>query len=514
MTTPFDGYNVYYGDLHSHCNIGYAHGSIEDAFHNARLQLDFACVTVHAHWHDIPEQDERLADVVAYHRRGFERTAANWSHLQDVVRANHRDGQFVAFLGFEWHSLHYGDHNIYFNGAEGDIIRAGDMDELRAGLYQYQERGIETMLIPHHIGYKAGYRGINWDEVNPEFIRVVEIMSMHGASESDEAPYPYLHTMGPRDWRSSLHYGLEQGHIVGVVGSTDHHSAHPGSYGRGRAGVWATELTRAGIWEAIQARRTYALTGDRIALQFSLNGQPMGAVVEPCEERALAVAVEGGGALDMVELLHNNRVIRRWDLYEREETDVFAQPVKVYLEVGWGEQGQNVDWQVELEIVAGELLAVEPRFRGHEIVAPQSDEQQKYAFSRWRRKGAAGLEFSTRTWGNVTATTPSTQGVCLQLRATPDTLIRGSINGKEVGVKVAELVRGPQSDYLGGFLTPAFYFHRAIPCSEYAAGGLRFTHHVSSQTRDWYYVRVRQKNGQWAWSSPIWVGAGHDPARG
>ena len=108
---------------------------------------------------------------------------------------------------------------------------------------------------------------------------------MHGASESAAAPYPYLHTMGPRDWRSTYHYGLAQGHLAGAVGSTDHHSAHPGSYGHGRLGAWAPELTRDVIWDAIQQRRVYALTGDRIALAFALNDGLMGQVLPPTAQR-------------------------------------------------------------------------------------------------------------------------------------------------------------------------------------------------------------------------------------
>jgi hypothetical protein len=34
MTNPYENLQVYYGDLHSHCNVGYGHGSIEDAFQN------------------------------------------------------------------------------------------------------------------------------------------------------------------------------------------------------------------------------------------------------------------------------------------------------------------------------------------------------------------------------------------------------------------------------------------------------------------------------------------------
>ena len=58
--------------------------------------------------------------------------------------------------------------------------------------------------------------------------------------------------------------GLRQGHKFGFVASTDHHAGFPGSYGDGMAAVLAEEKTRESIWEAIKARRTYAVTGDRI----------------------------------------------------------------------------------------------------------------------------------------------------------------------------------------------------------------------------------------------------------
>lgn len=154
MPGPYDALHVYYGDLHSHSAVGYGHGSPEDAFHNARLQLDFVCLTPHGWWHDIPADEPRLAAVVDYHRQGFARAAQQWAHIKELVRRNHQDGAFVTFLGFEWHSCRYGDHNVYFKGDDGEIIRADDMDALRAALRAYRARGIETMLIPHHIGYK------------------------------------------------------------------------------------------------------------------------------------------------------------------------------------------------------------------------------------------------------------------------------------------------------------------------------------------------------------------------
>jgi hypothetical protein len=505
----YEDLSVYYGDLHSHCAVGYGHGSLQDAFENARLQLDFAAVTVHAHWPDIPAGEGRLTDLVDYHQRGFQKADDAWPHVEQVVEAHYEPGRFVTFLGHEWHSNQYGDHNVYFNGSSGAILRAASLDEMRQTIRRLRGEGIEAIFIPHHIGYKRGYRGINWDAFTPELSPVVEIMSMHGASESPNAPYPYLHTMGPRDWCSMYQYGLARGHIVGAIGSSDHHSAHPGSYGHGRMAVWAEALSRDAIWNAIQARRTYALTGDRIALAFSINRGGMGAVLPPSDRRDVSVSVEGGNALDYVEVLHNNCIIHRASAYEgllASQRSPYSAPLKIHFEVGWGEKGVNVDWDVELSVVNGQLLAVEPRFRGHDIVAPQGKEEESYAFSQWGRRGEHGLWFSTRTWGNPTTTTSSTQGVGLKIYGDSDTLLKGQINREKVEVPLGDLIAGPHSGYLGGFLTPAYCFQRAVSKPEYTCN-IDFSHEANTHTRDWYYVRVRQLNGQWAWSSPIWVEA-------
>lgn len=504
MTRAHDTLAPFFGDLHSHCAVGYGHGSLEDAFRNARLQLDFACVTVHAAWPDIPREDARLASVVDYHETGFARAAAAWPDVQRTVDANHAPGEFVSFLGFEWHSRAYGDHNVYFSGAEGEIIRGADLEDMRRALRAYRARGVDALLIPHHIGYRRGSRGINWSAFTPEFSPIVEIMSMHGASESADAPYPYLHTMGPRDRRSLWQYGLAQGHVVGVMGSTDHHSGHPGSYGHGRLCVWAEELTRAALWQAIRARRTVALTGDNIRLWFTLDGEPVGSVLSPRPRRHLAVQVEGGDALDYVEVLHNNRVVHRWTLPDAEPAP--DEPVKLTVEVGWGEKHERVLWDARLSVEGGRLESVEPRFRGHEIVEPQAGDEESYAFSAWQRPAPNEVAFQTRTWGNLTTTTSSTQGLCLTLLPGPVTRLRGTINGVAVAADLDDLRAGPLAGYLGGFLTPAYAFGRAVPRSAYA-GAFALVHDEPGPGRDWYYVRVRQTNGQYAWSSPIWVEA-------
>ena len=361
-------------------------------------------------------------------------------------------------------------------------------------------------MIPHHIGYRAGTRGINWDHFSSEFSPVVEAMSMHGCAESAEAPFPYNHTMGPRDWEGTYQYGLERGNLVGLIGSTDHHSAHPGSYGHGGLAVWASELTRDAVFEAIQSRRCYAISGDKISLDFAVNGVPMGGVAPADASRFIAVGVEGGSSIDYIDVLHNNRLIHRWS-GQRVDTGLSAgESVKTHFQVGWGKVGVNVDWDVQLEVIGGELIDVQPRFRGHSIVAPQQGDEEAYQFSSWQRVSPSAVRFATRTWGNVNTTTPGMQGLSLELEGDEATLIMVTINGQTTEIPLSSLLQGPRTGNIGGFVSPAFNFSRAVPSGESKAS-FEIDHRDAGVVRDWYYIRVRQHNGQWAWSSPVWVEA-------
>lgn len=495
--------NLYFGDIHNHCGLSYGKGSLAEAFANARLQLDFASVTVHGHWDDLPENDPRLGYLVDYHRHGFQKAATAWpQYVQDTNAANVAD-VFVTFPSFEWHSMEYGDHCMYFrDSAPEAIYHVADVTELRECLRQH---GSPAMMIPHHIGYKQGFRGINWSAFSTEFSPVVEMMSFHGCAEHSEAEPEYLHAMGPRAYESTMQYALACGHVFGVVGSTDHHSAHPGTYGYGLMGAWANALTREAIWDAIVARRTFAVSGDRIALEFALNEHPMGQVIAPTHERWLDVATRASTSIDYIDILCNNRVIHRESVLQ--SSPDYTRPVKILLEMGWGEAEQPTDWAVNLVVHAGQLLGVEPQLRGHDVGVPLS-EDDACAFSEFSFDAAEGhITLVTQTPRNPTVTSAATQRLVLEILGTPDTCITGTINQNEVNQPLSALEKGAQTTYLAGFVSPAFVFHRAVPEAEYAhrVGMMHHAEHESSGPRDWYYVRVRQKNGHWAWSSPIWV---------
>ncbi len=495
--SPYQSLTAYYGDIHNHCDISYGHGPLEDALHNARLQLDFASVTVHASWPDLPEDDPELGYLVDYHRQGFADAQAAWPRYVAAMEAANEPGRLVTFPSFEWHSLTYGDYCIYYqNGHDSPLIEATDLPAMRTAL---RAGKTPALLIPHHIGYKQGSCGINWQAYTDELSPVAEIFSFHGLSESSQGPYPYLHSMGPRHGQSTAHYGWSQGHRFGIIGSTDHHNAFPGSYGYGRLGVWAESLTREAIWDAIAKRRTYALTGDRIELAYTLNEHLMGDVCRPDTERWLEVAISGGDSIDYVDLVHNNQLIHRESvLPSRSTSGIF----KVATEFGWGERSGFTPWKVEIEVIDGHLRQVEPRLRGYGPTDKPDDE--RFAASSWEQPSDKRVRLHTRTRQNPALHTAGTEGVMLEVEGNQNTVLRATVNGQGQEIALAELMDGARTFYLGGFVSPAFSFHRAVPKEEYTHR-FGFLHRDASADSGWYYVRVRQRNDQWAWGSPIWV---------
>ena len=511
----YQGLSCYYGDFHNHCGISYGHGKLEDAFENAKLQLDFASVTGHSSWPDIPPRRGYMESVVDYHVSGFQKLETQFEYFKRITESYNQPPQFVTFLSYEVHSLQDGDYTVVLRDIPDRMYKPSSIGELQAYIRQNNRKGNPCLILPHHIGYKTGYRGINWETFSEEASPLVEIISMHGCAESDDAPFPYLHTMGPRTSRNTMQAGLAKGFHFGVTGSTDHHSAHPGSYGFGKTGVWAESLSRTHIWEAFQHRRTFALSGDRMKLAFSVNDAPMGSVLPPSRNRKAQIFLEGGYAIDFLEILKNNRVVyhrspwRETDQGKATGNAAFSShPLgkpyrgKVHIEVGWGEKGVELPWEVSITVEGGTLRSVEPRFHGIDIVDPKDSGRDEYRFSSWNSI-PQGVMFRTKTWGNPTSTSSATQGVSLELEGTKETHLRCAVNGRPFSFSIEELLHGSLTEYLGGFLSGAIRIHRFVPEQEYLFS-FEWEDPAGEETdSDFYYLRVCQRNGHWGWSSPI-----------
>ena len=511
-------YNVYFGDLHNHSNLTYGHGSFENALENAAQSLDFFTVTPHAMWPDIDQLqgNPELEWVIDYHRNAFVRLRDReyWGNYIEKLRQYDVPGVRVTFPSFEIHSLKYGDHVVVSKLQDLELPAAGTtVVELRDQVLDAEN----TIITPHGIGYQSGFRGYNWDYFREsEQTPFVEIFSRHGGSEGSIGPFGMYHDMGPRAFGGSMEAGLRRGFKFGVVASSDSHAGHPGGFGDGRMAVLARSLTRDDIWDAIRSRRVYATTGANIVLDFRINGAYMGEAIDDGDVpgRIIQVAVEGMNQIDYVELIKNGATLHHEHVSYTPQYDDGAGPIraKVRFEFGWNQVASKdrIDWRGTLSLSGGRVLKATPQFRGAPFTSPQRDDDGHVIpweswVSRITETTDTSVSFDAKSESNPAPMHPVTQSITLDVEMEPGDRVHAQVNGQQFSYTLAELLEGSRSRFMRGWLTEAVSFNRAVPESGFL---VEFElEDVASGEEDYYFLRVRQTDHQWAWSSPIWVSA-------
>lgn len=495
-------YRLYWGDLHSHCSISYGSGTVEQALLRAREQLDFCSITGHAFWPDMPTDRSRYADIIDYHTEGFARLARNWRRLLELQEGANRPGEFIVFPSYEWHSCEFGDHNVYAAGPELPLLDAPDLPGLRQAI---REHG--GLAIPHHIGYRAGYRGIDWNHFREEASPFVEIFSLHGCSVDEAAPYPMLHTMGPRDFGSTAEAGWQRGYRFGIAGGTDHHGAYPGSHGDGRMGVFAKELTREALWEAFRARRVFAVTGDRIDARLFVNDAWIGEGIRAPGPRRLQVAVRAADALDRVEVIKNGGLLKRL-FPEPGGAEEHTNRYRLRITWGWGRRDEPVRWDARLALSEGTIHRVDSCFAGQSVVSPKDERGAEVRIDHDDLPHAV-VERTDRscTWrsvttGNPTPRHPATQALSVELEAPLEAQLTLEANGCRCVHRLGELLHKGRGHYLRGWLSEAVRIGPLVPLADCAVD-FEFTDGPDAEV-DRYRLQVAQRNGHWAWLTPVW----------
>ncbi len=492
------GVQPLFGDIHNHCDLSYGHGRFSAALARAALQLDFVSITGHAHWPDMPVDDPAVAHIVDFHVKGFARLRERWpGHFAALKAAN--SPSLTVFPGYEIHSSAHGDYTIVYRDLDPEpMILANSPAELVARLSATLPG--RAFAFPHHIGYRLGARGINWSSFDPVLSPFVEMVSMHGCAETSETDRPYLHSMGPADGCGTMQHGLAQGHLFGIVGNTDHHSAFPGSYGHGRMAVYAREHTRTAIWDAMLGRRTNVLTGDNIHLLTAIGDTMQGGIVRPMENARMQIEAVGGGCIDAIDIIRNGH------LDHRISPEITPSPISdgletiLYVELGWGARGSAHHWDCAVAIDDGEILGFEPRFRGAEIVSPLEGQDSDHALPSIRKDGEC-VRMTVTASANPNNVTFATQGMALSLRLGEHAIIRAELCGQQLAIPALRLLEGAKSGNLGPIDSPAWRMHALPTPSQWQWQGLVDLGSLNDGEN--IYVRLRQTGGQMAWTSPI-----------
>lgn len=446
--------------------------------------------------------------------------AREWAELQEVTAAWNRPGAFVAFPGYEWQGNgRWGDHNVVYR-REGQPIHA--VDTLPA-LYDCL-RAHDAIAIPHHTGYYVGQRAPRWAACDDALSPFAEIYSIHGCSETDEEWIGLRHNshMGPGVGGGTYQEALDRGLHLGAICSTDNWTNMPGHWGQGLMACLADDLTRESLWEAFLARRVYGVSGDRIQLEFTCNGAPMGTVLPYARRRKIRVRVRGSDAIDRIELLQDGRVVAThnhqgtWDL----PPDGTRTQFKLRVEAGWGPRPGEIPmpdhhWEGSLSVVGGRMVGWEPCWVTRDQGVPHLDGGSA-RFAMVSRQGYVSRPFQGATLFEFEAD-PSAELVLrvngLEARGTVRTFATHSrlLWYRDDCVRLVHETTGitPQTARRGDVyyqMAPKAKIHRAIPEAGYVAS-LDTVDDGPLDRETHYRVRVEQRNGQRAWSSPIWVRA-------
>jgi hypothetical protein len=215
-----------------------------------------------------------------------------------------------------------GDHNVYFLDDDPALYRSRSF--YNYGNYQMyhgpdpQINHVEDLFMVLKRDYAAGtvlciphwggrHGNPAWHD--PVVQRAIEVFSEHRRSE---------------DWATGF---LTRGYRMGIMASSDGHKGNPGyghlwlkrpvdwntqETGMALMAVQAEELTRESIFNAIYNRRTYATSGDRIILDFRVNGRPMGSEIQSEEAPGIFLQVIGTDKIEKVEIKRNSRVVKEY----------------------------------------------------------------------------------------------------------------------------------------------------------------------------------------------------------
>ena len=334
MEVARGGGRLWFGDIHVHTEISYdAGGSLEEMYEYARdtAGLDFAAASDHQTALDGVEAVCRHPGGIPGAR--FESMPERWRATCEAARRFNEPGRFVTFAAFEMSPSEFRGHrNVYWLEDEPEMLRVerGEPGYLAGTPLADLARAKRVLVVPHHppIMWKPGVwesnkelgnNGLVYGDLPDAVQPVVEMYSKHGTSER-------LDNERPLQGQIKGHFAqdfLEAGHRFGFIGGSDTHLANPGSplregpyatlrFRAGLAAVWAPELTREALWDAIRARRCYATTGPRIGLRFSVSDLVMGEEGAVRGARTVRLEAHGEAPLIWMEIVKNARVVAQW----------------------------------------------------------------------------------------------------------------------------------------------------------------------------------------------------------
>jgi hypothetical protein len=308
-----DGTRLAFADLHNHTLLSDGAGRAEEAFAAMRAAgLDVAALTDHARIgfgplsrydpcahvdHFGPGQKSLCRSIIGIDE-------ACWARSGALADAADEPGAFTAIRGFEWTHPMLGHMNVWLSSRWIDALHTVGFGWDGVGEEAHHIPGLGPLLdrlltaLPGDPGMQPVY---DWLAADPGASQLgggsdgLAGFNHPGREPGRFDAFRYDARVANRlvslelfnryddflfDHRapSPLVACLNAGWRVGLSGVSDEHGDDWGTHeGKGRTGLWLRELSRAGVREALLARRFFATTLNDLRLDASANGVRMGA---------------------------------------------------------------------------------------------------------------------------------------------------------------------------------------------------------------------------------------------
>ena len=173
----------------------------------------------------------------------------------------------------------------------------------------------------------------------------------------------------------------------------------------------------------------------------------------------------------------------------------------INIDFGWGERNKEFLWKGEIQFKNIDIITIENKFRGPEIVSPL-DKKSKYSFfipevKKFKNK----IKFKFLTSGNSNNYTNETSGFTI-LAKLKNSQITTITNNKKFEILTKDLSKGSVSFNLGEIDTPAILFNKIPNFKEW-----NFQKKITLPLKkdDNVYIKIKQKNNQICWTSPFFI---------
>ena len=313
----------YFGQLHSHTQYSDGAGSLDSALAYVKAlpdnaNVDFVAFTDHSNYFDSknnPNVEAALYDTSLVKDSD---PSHSWATYKNTVAAFNaaNAGKMVAIAGFEMTWSGGPGHINTFN-TPGIVSRNNTTLNNKtkdAGLQAYykllsQKEGANSISQFNHPGttfgnfIDFGY----WDAVVDTRMYMVEVGNGEGQIGAG-GYYPSY---------EQYIMALDKGWHVAPTNNQDNHKGRWGNANDARDVILTDDFTEDGIYAALRARRMYATEDKNLDLDYTVNGNMMGSIIDVPEKLNFEISFNDPDRTDSiakVELVVNSgKVAYTWD---------------------------------------------------------------------------------------------------------------------------------------------------------------------------------------------------------